>query len=240
MIRMRLSRVSDCASMDVPIQNPSGVVPVRLAAWITAALILVTFALGVPLVASGAPAVIGPEDSVVVDAELTQAVIDAALAKQKKTYDSQIATLRSQIRQLESDKSELESEITRLESQITQLKGGTSGQSEEIESLESLNESLREDYDELAAAQEWRIAEMGELTEKNRELSARVAQIRPPFTRDWLDWAALAVGVLVGGLFGLRVGIRRGEDRVTGGGIPASVAATWGEPEAAEEASEPA
>lgn len=195
----------------------------RPVAFVAAALTFVCLVLGMPLAAIAAPAVIGPPPdaktrTVVVQTGLTQADVNAALARQKKANDQESA---------------------KLESRITELKATASSKDEEIAALASLSESIRADYTKAFSSQQSQLDKIEELTAKNHELAAAANGTRPAFARDWLDWAALAAGLLLGGLIGLRLGIRRGEDRATGAGIPANVAAWWGEPEGPQEVPKP-
>lgn len=196
----------------------------RLVALAAAALTCATLVVGAPLAAVAAPAVIGPPpvtktQPIVVQTGLTQAEVKAELAKQKKLYDQQIADLKSQNAELETS---------------------VASKDEEIASLTSLNESIRADYTKLFEASNSQLTKLERLTAQNKKLNAAASGTRPSFARDWLDWVALVVGLLLGGIVGLRFGIRRGEDRATGSGIPENVAAWWGEPEGSGEASKPA
>ena len=200
----------------------------RPVASIAAALTSVVLTLSVASAAFGAPAVIGPPPATTQPRTsvqtVTKAEAQAQLAKQRAAYEKQIAVLKGQV-------SALKSQVSTLSAHVTELEGADSSTQDEVASLTALNESLRGDYTKLFEARNADLATIDDLTAENKLLTARVASIRPPIARDWLDWAALAIGLLIGGAIGLYFGIRRGEDRATGGGIPANVSAWWGEPE---------
>jgi hypothetical protein len=207
----------------------SGEIPVRPVASIAAALALAVVFVGAS-VAVAEPAVIGPPPTVsrprtsssntVTKAE-AQAQLTAQLTAQRRSYERQIAALKAQ--------------LAKTRSEVANLDGAYSLKDQEIVDLTSQNESVRADYEKLLETQSSNLAKIAYLTAHNEELAAAVEGTRPPIGRDWFDWAVLGLGAVLGGLIGLFFGIRRGEDRAGGGGIPADAAAWWGESERPKE-----
>jgi hypothetical protein len=202
---------------------------VRLVASIAAALALAVVLVGTS-VAAAETAVIGPPPTVshprttssnTVTKAAAQAQLTAQLTAQRRSYERQLAALKAQ--------------LAKAKGEVANLDGAYSSKDQEIVGLTSQNESIRADYEKLLETQSSNLAKITYLTAHNEELAATVKGTRPPIGRDWFDWAALGLGVVVGGLIGLFFGIRRGEDRATGGGIPANVAAWWGETDRPQE-----
>ena len=193
----------------------------RLGARIAAALLFATLASAAP----AAALTIGPPPPTGSSQATIRAYYEARLAQQKASYESQLAAYRKQLVAVKKQKTAADKSISSLTAQLEAARSSVS--SEQVSALTSENEALKSDNASLLQARVQQSGQIDQLTGENATLAEKASTVRPPIYRDPLAWLVLVAGVGVAALVGLRVGLRRGENRATGP-IPENVAAWWG------------
>ena len=173
-----------------------------------------------------AAAIIGPPPpSASTSLASLRAYYEDRLARQEAAYQRQLDSYKRQLATATAQKTAAQTSADSLAAQVEALRSSLGTQ--QAKALTGENAALKSDYAAVLQARLQQGDQIDQLKAENARLTARADAVRRPIARDPLDWLILGVGLVAGALAGLRIGLKRGEDRATGGPIPAHVSAWW-------------
>lgn len=207
----------------------------RIGAGVAAGLLLCAFS---PLAANAVTIGTAPSQSTGASSRALRAAraqYEARLAAQRQSYNRQVEILSNQLASLQRQKTAWlrrqasdQERIRDLSLRVVGLKSGASSIADQAQQLSDQTQSLRVENASLLEAQASLLQKVDYLTSDNERLGLKANRTRPSIARDPADWVTLALGVVLGGLTGMALGVRRGQKRAAGEPIPNNVAAWWG------------